>query len=64
MKKETGILFAAGAGLFAALGLIFLRRFLNTKHKEYDEYYSDFHRHFDKNDHHEEHHGIEFLSLN
>ena len=64
MKKEQGILLAAGVGLFAVLGMLALRRLLNSRHHEYNEYYSDFHRHFDKRYRNEDHHGVEYLSMN
>lgn len=64
MKREKEIIIAAGVGLFAILGIIGLRRFLNSKHNKYQDYYSDFHQLFDQSKYDEEHHGIEFLSMN
>lgn len=62
MKKETGVLTAGFLGLIAVVGILALRKFLNNK--EYKTYYNDFHRLFDENSKEEEHHGIEFLSMN
>lgn len=64
MKKETKILLAGGIGVLVGFGIFGFRKFLSKKHKEYYDYYSDFHRHFEKiyktdegND------GIEFFAL-
>lgn len=64
MKKETGIIVAAGVGFLAVLGIIGLRKFLNRKRNDYNDYYSDFHRHFEKRYRNEDHHGVEYLSVN
>lgn len=64
MKKETGIIIAAGIGFLAVIGMIGLRKFLNRKSDDYDEYYSDFHRHFERRYRHDDHHGVEYLGMN
>ncbi len=62
MKKETGVLLAGSIGIIIGLGIFGLRKFLSHKQKTYHDYYSDFHRHFEKeND--EGNHGIEFLAM-
>ena len=63
MKKETGILLAGSLGVLIGLGIFGIRKFLSKKHKEYHDYYSDFHRHFDKRYRDEGHHGVEFLAM-
>ena len=63
MKKETGIIIAAGVGFLAVLGLLAIRKYLSGNDEEYYDYYSDFHRHFDKRYRNEDHHGIEYLSI-
>lgn len=63
MKIESKILIAGSIGLFAVLGIIGIRKFLENKHDKYKEYYSDFHRHFEKNSDYDESHGVEFLSM-
>lgn len=63
MKKETGILLAGTLSLITVLGIIGLRKYLDRKRKNYDDYYSDFHRHFERRYRTDDHHGIEFLSM-
>jgi len=63
MKKETGIILAGSLGLIIGLGIFGVRRFLLKKTKEYNDYYSDFHRHFEKKPADENHDGIEFLAM-
>jgi len=62
MKKEVGVLLAGSVGLLAVLSFISVKKILNKKHKKYSEYYSDYHRHFDKKGE-EEDHGIEFYAM-
>ena len=62
MKKEVGVLLAGGVGLLAVLGFLGIKKVLNKKHKKYSEYYSDHHRHFDKNSD-DDNHGIEFYAM-
>lgn len=65
MKTEAGILLASSVGLLAVVGLIGVKNFLKRKHKNYQEYYSDFHRHFAKKleREHDDHHGIEYFAM-
>lgn len=63
MKKETGILLAGSIGLLIGLGLFGVRRFLSKKRKDYNDYYSDFHRHFEKSKDDDYHDGVEFLAM-
>lgn len=63
MKKETGILLASAVGFFTVMGIVSLKKILKFKSKKYEDYYSDFHRHFEKRYRPEEHHGVEFLSM-
>jgi hypothetical protein len=63
MKKETGILLAGGVGILIGLSIFRIRKFLLKKHKDYNDYYLDFHRHFDKKYRDEGNHGIEFFAM-
>ncbi|KIA90099.1 hypothetical protein [Kaistella jeonii] len=63
MRKETGILLAGSLGLLIGLGIFGVRKFLLKKSKEYNDYYSDFHRHFDKKHQEENPDGVEFLAM-
>jgi len=63
MKKETGIILAGSLGLIIGLGIFGLRRYFCQKQKEYQEYYSDFHRHFDHNKNEESNDGVEFFAM-
>jgi hypothetical protein len=63
MKKEVGVLLAGGVGLLAVLSIIGIKKILTKKDKTYNDTYSDYHRHFDKNIHEDEYHGIEFYAL-
>ncbi|WP_288374633.1 hypothetical protein [Chryseobacterium culicis] len=63
MKKEVGVLLAGGVGLLAVLGLISIKKILTKKDKKYSDSYSDYHRHFDENNHDDETHGVEFYAL-
>lgn len=62
MKKESVILIAGAVGLATAVGFFLLKRFLSNK--EYHAEYHDYYRHFSKEDiKHDDHHGIEYLSM-
>lgn len=63
MKKETGILLASSFGLIIGIGVFGLNKFFSKKHKKYQEYYSDFHRHFEKKKIEDPHHGIEYFAM-
>lgn len=63
MKKETGILLAGSIGVIIGLGIFGLKKFLSKKHQDYNDYYSDFHRHFDKRYRDDGHHGVEYLAM-
>lgn len=63
MKTETGILIAGSLGVIIGLGIFGVRKFLLKKTKEYNDYYSDFHRHFEKKSADENHDGIEYLAM-
>lgn len=63
MKKETGILLAGSIGILIGLGIFGVRKFLLKKSKDYNDYYSDFHRHFDQRKEEDNHDGIEFLAM-
>ena len=63
MKKETGILLAGTIGVIIGLTIFGVRKFLAKKRKEYDDYYLDFHRHFERGDYEDSNDGIEFLAV-
>jgi hypothetical protein len=63
MKKDTGILLAGGLGVLVGLGLYGFKWFTTKKHTEYDDYYSDFHRHFDRRYRDDFHHGVEYFAM-
>ena len=63
MKKETGIILASTVGFLTVMGIIGLKKIIKSKHKKYEEYYSDFHRNLQKRYKADEHHGVEFLSM-
>lgn len=63
MKKETGILLAGSLGIIIGLGIYGIRKFLSCKQRKYDDYYGDFHRHFDDRYRNETSHGVEFLAM-
>ncbi|MGZ5187973.1 MAG: hypothetical protein ACXWB5_00895 [Kaistella sp.] len=63
MKKETGILLAGSVGVIIGLGIFGIKKFLTKKHRDYNDYYSDFHRHFEKRYRDEGHHGVEYLAM-
>lgn len=61
--NKTTILVAGGFGIIIGLGILGVRRYLIKKSKEYDDYYSDFHRHFDRKIREESNDGVEFLAV-
>lgn len=62
MKKETTILMAGSLGLFAVLGFLALKKFLNNK--KYKLSYEDYHRHFESlQDDQTEDDGIEYYAM-
>lgn len=63
MKKETGILIAGSVGVILGLGLYGVRRFLLKKRKAYNDYYQDFHRHFEIKQPEDANHDVEFLAM-
>ncbi|MDQ0475882.1 MULTISPECIES: hypothetical protein [Chryseobacterium] len=63
MRKETGIILAGSVGVLIGLTLFGVRKFLLKKSKEYDEYYADFHRHFERKNKDEANDGVEFLAV-
>lgn len=63
MKKETGVLIAGSIGVIIGLGIFGIKKFLSKKHKAYHDYYSDFHRHFEKKNTEDGHHGVEYLAM-
>lgn len=63
MKKEIGVLLAGGIGLLAVLGILGAKKILNKKHKKYNEYYTDHHKHFYDKNAIEDDHGIEFYAM-
>lgn len=62
MKKETGILLAGSMGIIIGLGIFGLKKFLSKRKNAYHDYYSDFHRHFERESD-EGNHGIEFFAV-
>ncbi|MXS71300.1 hypothetical protein GSF70_08720 [Flavobacteriaceae bacterium W22] len=62
MKKEVGVLLAGGVGLLAVLSFFGVKKILSKKNRKYNDYYSDYHRHFD-NKNPDDDHGIEFYAL-
>ncbi|WP_143883105.1 hypothetical protein [Chryseobacterium binzhouense] len=62
MKKEVGVLLAGGVGLLAVLSFFGVKKILSKKNRKYNDYYSDYHRHFD-NKNSDDDHGIEFYAL-
>lgn len=63
MRKETGILLAGSVGLFIGLTIFGIRKYLMKKSKDYDAYYADFHRHFDRIKKDDSNDGVEFLAV-
>ena len=54
MRKETAIILAGSFGI---------RKFISIKSQAYNDYYSDFHRHFDIKSSDNNPDGIEFLAM-
>ena len=63
MRKETGIIVAGGMGLLIGLTIFGIRKFLLKKSREYDEYYADFHRHFERKLKDDSNDCVEFLAV-
>ena len=63
MRKETGIILAGSVGVIIGLTLFGVRTFLTKKRKAYDDYYADFHRHFEKRKKEDTNEGVEFLAV-
>lgn len=62
MKKEAGILLAGSIGFLAAISFIEIKKILEKKQKKYNDYYGDYHRHFDKKNADDEH-GVEYFAM-
>lgn len=63
MKKETGILLAGTIGVIVGLTIYGVRKYLEKKRREYDDYYLDFHRNFERIDFEDSAEGIELLAV-
>ncbi|MCC2591252.1 hypothetical protein [Chryseobacterium sp. MFBS3-17] len=63
MKNGSEIVLAASLGVLIGLGIYGFKRFFKKRNQDYDDYYSDFHRHFDKRYREETAHGVEYLSM-
>ena len=63
MKTETGILLAGSVGVLLGLGIFGIRKFISRKQQDYYDYYSDFHRHFEKKKKDEGNHGVEYMAM-
>lgn len=63
MKKQHGILLAGVFGLILGLGYFGLRKYMDGADTDYEDYYSDFHRHFEKRYRAEASEGIELLAM-
>lgn len=62
MKKESTILLASSFGVFAFLGFLAVKRYLNNK--KYKMSYEDYHRHFEAlQDLQKEEEGIEYYAM-
>lgn len=61
--NKTTILVASSFGIIIGLGILGVRRYLIKKSKEYDDYYADFHRHFDRKNGEDGNDGVEFLAV-
>lgn len=61
--NKTTILVAGSFGIIIGLGILGVRRYLIKKSKEYDDYYADFHCHFDRKIREESNDGVEFLAV-
>ena len=46
MKKDTGILLAGTFGVIIGITIFGIRKYIEKKRREYDDYYCDFHRNF------------------
>ena len=54
---------AGSLGVLVGLGIFGVKKFFAKKHKDYHDYYSDFHRHFEKRYRDDGHHGVEYLAM-
>lgn len=45
---KTEVIVASALGVIIAVGILGVRRFLKKKSQDYHDYYSDFHRHFER----------------
>lgn len=63
MSKEARILVAGSLGIIVGLTIFGLKQFLKKKSKEYDDYYADFHRHFEIIKKEEAEDGVEFMAV-
>ena len=65
MKKETFALLAGTLCVVTVFGILGFRKFLCMKQHEYEDEYSDYHRHFSKKAKKagDEDHGIEFMAM-
>lgn len=63
MRKETGLILAGSVGLIIGLTIFGVRKFLQRKSREYDEYYADFHRHFERKINDDANDDVEFLAV-
>lgn len=61
--NKTTIIVASTLGVIIGFGILGIRRYLIKKGKEYDDYYSDFHQHFDHSRREDFNEGIEFLAV-
>lgn len=62
MKKETGIIIASSIGFFTVLGILSFRKMLK-KRKHNDSWHSRLNHDHRRRYQHEDHEGVEFLSL-
>lgn len=63
MKTETGILLAGTVGVIIGLTFFGFRALISKKRKEYDDYYNDFHRNFERRDLEHSRHRTAHLAL-
>ena len=62
-EKRNRVLLAGSLGVLVGLGIFGVKKFFAKKHKDYHDYYSDFHRHFEKRYRDDGHHGVEYLAM-
>ncbi len=63
MSTKTSIIVASGLGIIVGLTIIGIKEFIKKKTKEYDDYYADFHRHFESKSIEDTGDGVEFLAV-